>query len=137
MSLREAGTRCTVVALAMLLLACGGDSTAPDGAGQEAVVVSLVGIGADDAGIVLRLTGSVEDVEAARGSLDVAWARAEKDETTVVIVGRLSEGSDVLLVRRVAGIVPLRVQLVEIAATDGEVSSRSSVLATVRMRGAP
>jgi hypothetical protein len=136
MSLQPARPRYTVVALAMLMLACGRDSTAPDGAAQEAVVVSLVGISADHAGIVLRLTGSVEGVEAARGSLDVAWARDEKDQTTVVIVGRLFEGSDVLLVRRVAGVVPLRAQMVEVAATDGGVSSPSSILATVRVRDA-
>jgi hypothetical protein len=136
MSLAATKPRYTVVALAMLMLACGGDSTAPDAAGRESAVVSLVGIGADHAGIVLRLTGTIDQVEAARGSLDVAWARDEKNETTVVIVGRLFEGSDVLLVRRVPGVVPLRAQLVEVAGTDGGVSSPSSVLATVRVRDA-
>ena len=127
--------RSVLFALAMCLIACGGDSTAPDDDGHEAVVVSLVGTGADDAGIVLRLTGGLDHIEPARPSLDVAWARDEKN-ATVVIVGRLSEGNDVVLVRRVGGLLPLRAELVEVAATDGGVSSPSTVLATVR-RGGP
>lgn len=134
MSLATAGRRYAALPLAVLMLACVGDSTAPNDAGQDAVV-SLVGMDAEHAGIVLRLTGDIDHIEPARASLDVAWARNETHQTTVVIIGRLLEGSDVLLVRRVAGVVPLRAQLVEVAAADGGVSSPSSVLATVRPRG--
>jgi hypothetical protein len=129
---RARGPRYTTLALVILGLACGDAPTAP-AAGPETVLVSLAGVAADDAGIVLELTGGLDDIESTRASLELEWARDAAGATTVVIVGPLSGGGELLRIRRRAGLEPLRVQVREVAAEDGTVSSPSSVHATLRM----
>ena len=124
--------RLVVVGLALLGLACGDASTAPGG--DEIFVVSLTGVAADDAGIVLRLTGGVELASPAYPSLDVAWAHDDAGATTVAILGPLSQTADVLVVRAHANKGPLRVQLVEVASANGAVSLPLSARALVRSR---
>jgi hypothetical protein len=122
--------RLVIVGLALLGLACGDASTAPGG--DEIFVVSLTGVAADDAGIVLRLTGGVELASPAHPSLDVAWVNDDAGATTVAILGPLSQTADVLVVRAQVNKGPLRVELREVASANGAVSFPSSVRALVR-----
>jgi hypothetical protein len=116
--------------LAMLGVACG---DAPTGRERdETVIVSLVGVADDDAGIVVRLTGGVELIDAAHAVLTVAWTSDETGTATVAIVGPLIQGSDVLLVRRRAGVDPLRAQVLEVANAQGAVSPPSTTRAIIR-----
>ena len=119
------------LAFAVLAFACGDAPTSPNGA-DESVTVSLAGLTSADAGAVLELVGGVEIIEPARGSLEVAWAGDPARSVTVAIVGPLAAGADVLVVRRRAGLPPLRVQVREIAGADGAVGSTGSVSAIVR-----
>ena len=123
--------RYAALALALLGFACGNPPSAPNGV-EESVMVSLAGLTSDASGVVLELAGGVEIVESARGSLEVAWAGDPARSVTVAIVGPLAPGDDVLVVRRRAGLPPLRVQVREIAGVDGAVASPSSVRATIR-----
>jgi hypothetical protein len=133
---RPRGLRYTTLALVMLGLACGDEPTAPD-ARQETVLVSLVGIAPDDAGVVLQLTGDADQIESASGSLEVAWVRDATNTATVAIVGPLSASGDVLLVKRQAGLEPLRAEVREVAGADGAVSSPASARAIVRATQRP
>ena len=121
--------------LALLGRACGDAPTTS--ASDEIAVVSLEGVSPDDAGIVLRLTGGVNLVDAARASLTVAWVRSDANATTVVIVGPLGETSDVLLVRRRASAEPIAARVVEVANGQGDVSLPSAARAIVRSGSRP
>src|SRR5687768_1142597 len=114
MSLAAARSRYAALVFVGLGLACGDPATAPREGVEEALLVSLVGIDPDDAGIVLRVTGRVDHIEATRASVDLAWAPHETNATTVAIVGPLSEMGDLLLVRRPADREPLRVEVLEL-----------------------
>lgn len=133
MTLAAARSRYSALVFVALGLACGDAATAPPAGVDEALLVSLVGIDADDRGIVLRLTGMVDHIEATRASLDLAWAPHETNATTVALVGPLSEMGDLFLVRRPADREPLRVEVLELARVDGTISLQpSSARATVR-----
>ena len=133
---RPRGHRYAALALAMLGLACGDATTAPNVA-TETLRVSLVGLGGNDAGAVVQLIGPVNQIESAGAALDVAWVADGPSSVTVVLVGPLSESGDVLVVRRPGGLAPLRAEVREVAAADGTVSSTSSVRAIVRATGTP
>jgi hypothetical protein len=122
--------RLGALGLALLGLACGEAPTTSQS--EEIAVVSLVGISADDAGVVLRLTGGVDLVDVGRASLSVAWVRGDANTTTVVIVGPLADTSDVLLVRRRASAEPVGARVLEVANAEGEVSLPSAARAIVR-----
>jgi hypothetical protein len=130
--------RSAVLALAMLGIACSDAVTAPNGT-QETVLISLVGLTSDDAGVLLHLIGGADDVEPAGVSLEVAWATdaANTATATVAVVGPLSESGDVLLIRRRAGLQPLRVEVREVAGADGALSSPSAVRAILRAARSP
>lgn len=110
------------LALAMLISACGDASTAPSKTGDERVVISVVGIAADAAGMVLRLSGDVEDIEAAHASLDVAWAVEDSVTATVAVLGAVAEFNELLIVRRRAKAPALSVQVVDVTDADGVLS---------------
>ena len=129
--IRTRRLRYAALAVAVLGFACGDAPSAPNGA-DESVTVSLAGLTSGDAGAVLELAGGVESIEAARGSLEVAWGGDPARSVTVAIVGPLAAGAEVLVVRRRAGLPPLRVQIREIAGADGGVGSPGSVSAIVR-----
>ena len=132
---RARGPRYTTLALVILGLACGDAPTASTAA-PEVMLVSLTGVAVDGAGIVLELTGDVNAVEPARASLEVAWVRGATNTATVAVVGALT-GGDLLVVHRRGGLGPLRVQVREVAAADGAVSSPPSAQAIVRAAPAP
>jgi hypothetical protein len=129
---RLRGNRYAALALVTFSLACGGDAPTAPNAAQETVLVSLVGLGSTDAGIVLQLIGAVSQIEAAGASLDVAWAADGPSSTTVVVVGPLSESVDVLVVRRAGGLEPLRAVVRELADAEGTVAFGASAQAIVR-----
>lgn len=128
---RPRGHRYAAFALAMLGLACGDATTAPDVA-TETLRVSLVGLGGNDAGAVVQLTGPVNQIESAGAALDVAWVADGPSSVTVVLVGSLSESGDVLVVRRAGGLAPLRAEVRELANAEGSVASSTSARALVR-----
>lgn len=133
MTLAAARSRYSALVFVALGLACGEPATALREGIEEVLLVSLVGIDADDRGIVLRLTGMVDHIEATRASLDLAWAPHETNATTIALVGPLSEMGDLFLVRRPADREPLRVEVLELAREDGTISLQpSSARATVR-----
>jgi hypothetical protein len=80
------------------------------------------GIAHDDAGIVLRLSSSVQSVEPARASLEIGWATDGSGGTIIVVVGVLAEASDLALVRRFATGEPVRADVIEVAHVDGALS---------------
>lgn len=127
---RTRGPRYTTLALVMLGLACGDAPSAPS-AGSETILVSVAGIAPDDAGIVLSLTGEVQDVQPANATLEIAWAREASGATTVAVVGRVGDGEDLLVVRP-GGLEPLRIDVGEVAASDGTVSTPPSAHALLR-----
>ena len=129
--IRARRPRYAALAFAVLGFACGDAPSAPLGT-EESVTVSLAGLTSGEAGAVLELAGGVEIIEAARGSLEIAWAGDPARSVTVAIVGSLAGGADVLVVRRRAGLAPLRVQVREIASADGAVALPASVRAIVR-----
>jgi hypothetical protein len=133
---RPRGPRYAALAFAVLGFACGDAPTAPD-AGQESLTVSLAGLSSDDAGVVLELTGGADLIEPARASLEVAWAGDATTSATVAIVGPLAAGADVLVVRRRAGLGPLRVKIREVASADGAVASPVSVRAILQVVHGP
>lgn len=133
---RFRGNRYAALALVTFGLACGGDAPTAPNAAQETVVVSLVGLESTDAGVVLQLIGAVSQIEAAGASLDVAWAADGPSSATVVIIGPLSQSGDVLIVRRLGGLAPLRADVSELASVDGTVTSSSSARAMVRAAAA-
>lgn len=133
---RARAQRYAFLALVVLGLACGDAATAPN-APPELVVVSLVGLGSTDAGVVLQLTGAADQVESAAGALDVAWVTDASHVTTVVIVGPLSEGAPLVTVRRRAGLAPLRADVREVASADGAVAAPTSARAIVRSIATP
>lgn len=110
------------LAMAMLFSACRDASTAPPNSGEETVIISVVGISADAAGVVLRLSGGVERVEAARVSLEVAWASDDATTATVAILGPIANLNELLIVRRRAGAPPLAVQVLDVTDGDGILS---------------
>ena len=119
--------------LALLGLACSDAPTAGDGGAiEETIVVSVEGVAPDDAGIVLRLSGAVQTVEPTRPSLELAWVADDTGGTTIVIVGALSESSDLVLVSRRAAPEPLRADVIEVAGAEGALSQPSLVRATAR-----
>src|SRR5688500_2760997 len=126
----------TGVTLAVLGLACSDAVTAPNGTG-ETVLVSLVGLAANDAGVVLLLTGGADHIEPASGSLEVAWVHDAANTATVAIVGPLSGSTDVLRIRRRSGLHPLHAEVREVASLDGTLSSPSAVRAFVRAVRSP
>ena len=103
-----------------------------DRAAEETLVVSVNGIAHDDAGIVLRLSSVVQTVEPIRASLEIGWATDETGGTTVVVIGALSESSDLLLVRRRASSEAMRADVVELSGAEGDLSQPSSASARVR-----
>ena len=130
---RPRGPRYATLALVTLGLACGGDAPTAPNATSETIFVSLAGISPGDAGIVLELTGAAEDIQSASVSLDVAWFRSAANVVTIAIVGPLADGGNVLAVKRRAGLEPLRVEVREVAAADGTLSSPSRARAIVRV----
>ncbi|HJR66395.1 MAG TPA: hypothetical protein VJ802_08175 [Gemmatimonadaceae bacterium] len=128
---RPRGHRYAALALVLTALGCGDAATAPTARG-ETVLVSLAGLGSTDAGVVLELTGAADHIASADAALEVAWVSDATHVATVVIVGPLSDGGNVLVVRRPAGLAPLRVQVREVARADGAVSSTSPARAIVR-----
>jgi hypothetical protein len=122
------GHRLAAVALLTLVLACGDAPTAPN-AEQETLLLSLVGLGGDDAGIVLEISGAADHIESASAGFEVAWVTDGTNVATVAIVGPLSDGAQVLRVRRRAGLAPLRAEVREIARSDGTLSSTASARA--------
>jgi hypothetical protein len=103
-----------------------------DRAAEETLVVSVNGIAHDDAGIVLRLSSVVQTVEPVRASLEIGWATDETGGTTVVVIGALSESSDLLLVSRRASPEIMRADIVEVSDAEGDLSRPSSASARVR-----
>ena len=128
---RPRGHRYAALALAMLGLACSDATTAPDVA-TETLRISLVGLAGNDAGAVVQLIGSVNQIESAGTALDVAWVADGPSSVTVVLVGPLSESGDVLVVRRAGGLAPLRAEVRELANAEGNVASSTSARALVR-----
>jgi hypothetical protein len=125
--------RYAVLCLALLGLACTDVPTAADErATEETLVVSVVGVADDDAGIVLRLSGSIQTVEPARASLEVGWAVDDTGGATIVVIGPLAVSGDLLLVTRRATPDPLRADVIEVSGAEGELSTPSSVRATVQ-----
>lgn len=116
------GRVAAALALATLIPACRDASTAPASSVEETVVISVVGLSVDAAGIVLRLSGGVEQVAAARTSLDVAWALEDATTATVAVLGPIAELDQVLLVRRRGGLPALSVQVIDVADGDGILS---------------
>jgi hypothetical protein len=113
-------TRSVLLSLAVFGLACTDAPTASrDGEAEERVVVSVAGVAGDDAGIVLRLTGAVHSVDAARQSLDLAWSM-EAGASTVAVVGALAESGALLVVRRRVTSEPLWAEVMQVAGEDGE-----------------
>jgi hypothetical protein len=133
---RPRGHRYAALAVVVLGLACGDAATAPN-ASTETLRISLAGLGGSDAGAVLKLIGPVSQIESAEAVLDVAWVADGPSSVTVVLVGPLSEGGDVLVVRRAGGLAPLRAEVREVASADGSVSSTSSAQAIVRATATP
>ena len=133
MSARARTTRSVLLSLAIFGLACTDAPTGvhDDGA-EEQVVVSVVGLAGDDAGIVLRLSGTVQSVESARQSIELAWSTDAAGATTVAIVGALAESSDLIVVRRRVTSEPLRAEVIEVATAGGDLSSPAPLRATVR-----
>lgn len=129
---RVRGNRHAALALVTFGLACGGDAPTAPNAAPETVVVSLVGLGSTDAGVVLQLIGAVSEIESAESMLDVAWVADGPSSATVVLVGPLAENQDVLVVRRLGGLEPLRAEVRELANADGLVMSSASAQAMVR-----
>jgi len=129
---RVRGNRHAALALVTFGLACGGDAPTAPNAAPETVVVSLVGLGSTDAGVVLQLIGAVSEIESAESMLDVAWVADGPSSATVVLVGPLAENQDVLVVRRLGGLEPLRAEVRELANADGIVMSSASAQAIVR-----
>jgi hypothetical protein len=125
--------RVAALCLALLGLACGDAPTATnDRATGETLVVSVHGIAREDAGMVLRLSSVVQTIEPARASLEIGWATDETGGTTVVVIGTLSDSSDLLLVRRSGSAEPLRAHVIEVAGAEGELSLPSSVRPAAR-----
>ncbi len=131
---RARGPRYSALALVLLGMACGDVATAPNVA-ESAFVVSLTGVSAEHAGVVLHLTGAVTGIAPADPSLEVAWAQEGPNAATVVIVGSLATTRDLLVVRRRGGLEPLRAIVRELARADGSVSSSSPAYAIVREAG--
>jgi hypothetical protein len=129
---RTGGPRYSTLALVVLGLACGDAPSAPN-AGSETVLVSVAGIAPDDAGIVLSLTGAVQDVQPASAGFEVAWAQDAAGATTVAVVGPVGAGDHLLVVRRPGGLEPLRIEVGEVAASDGTVSTPPSAHALLRV----
>src|SRR5688500_3079565 len=133
MSIVVRAPQVAALCLALLGLSCGEAPTATsDPATEETLVVSVEGIADDDAGIVLRLSSAVQTVEPVRASLEIGWATDETGETTVVVIGALSESSDLLLVRRRASSEAMRADVVELSGAEGDLSQPSSASARVR-----
>lgn len=133
---RPRGHRYVALALVSFGVACGGDAPTAPNAVPETFVVSLVGLENTDAGAVLQLTGGVSQIEAAGASLEVAWVADGPTSATVVIVGPLWQSGDVLVVRRLTDLAPLRANVSELASVDGTVTSTSSARAIVRAAAA-
>lgn len=133
--IRPPGLPFATLALVTLGLGCGGDAPTGPNATSETVLVSLAGIAPGDAGIVLELTGAADDIQSASASLDVEWVRsaAATNVATVAIIGPLAESGNVLVVKRRAGLEPLRVEVREVAAADGTLSSPSPARAIIRV----
>jgi hypothetical protein len=110
------------VALAVLTSACGDASTAPSGNGEEMVVISLADVGADAAGVVLRLSGGVEAIEAAHPSLELAWTADAAHSATVALLGPIADINELLIVTRPAGAAALTVQVIDVTDGDGALS---------------
>ena len=128
---RPRGHRYAALALAMLGLACGDATTAPNVA-TETLRVSLMGLGGNDAGAVVQLIGAVNQIESAGAALEVAWVADSPSSVTVVLLGPLSESGDVLVVRRAGGLAPLRAEVRELANAEGNVAPSTSARALVR-----
>ena len=131
---RARGPRYSALALVFLGMACGDVATAPNVA-ESAFVVSLTGVSAEHAGVVLHLTDAVTDIAPADPSLEVAWAHDGANAATVVVVGSLAATRALLVVRRRGGLEPLRAVVRELAGADGSVSSSSPAYAIVRAAG--
>lgn len=129
---RLRGNRYAALALVTFGLACGGDAPTAPNAPQETVVVSLIGLGSTDAGVVLQLIGAVSEIESAESMLDVAWVADGPSSATAVLVGPLAENQDVLVVRRPGGLEPLRAEVRELANAEGNVALSTSAQALVR-----
>lgn len=124
-------SRVVALGLAVLGLACGDAPTAAsDRSAEESFVVSVHGVDADDAGIMLRLSTAVHALEPARASLEMAWADDAAGGTTVVVVGALAEGPDLIVVRRRSAADPLRADVIELSDAEGQLSVPSSVRTT-------
>jgi hypothetical protein len=123
--------RVGALAVAVLTLACGDASTAPPQQ-DDSVVVSVGGLGADAAGVVLRVTGSLDRIDAAHASLEVAWARGDATTATVAIVGPVGQLGDLLVVRRTNAVVALGAEVVEVADGAGSVSLPATAHAIVK-----
>ncbi len=134
---RPRGHRYVALALVTFGLACGGDAPTAPNETAETVRVALIGLGGSDAGAVLELIGAISQVESAGTGLDVAWVADGTSSATVVVVGPLSESVDVLIVRRPAGLEPLRAEVRELANAHGAVESSSSARAIVRAVATP
>jgi hypothetical protein len=131
-SARARTTRSVFVSLAVFSLACTDAPTGVRNDGpEERLVVSVEGIANGDAGIVLRLSGSVQTLDAASPSVDLAWSTVES-VTTVAIIGALGESTDLVIVRRRATSEPLRVEVIEVANSEGTLSGVAPFRATVR-----
>lgn len=131
MSARAMRRAAAALALSMLISACGDGSTAPSNSDHETVVISVAGINADAAGIVLRLSADVEDIEAAHPSLDVAWAADDSATETVAVLGAVAEFDDLLIVRRRTGGPALSVQVIDVTDGDGTLSLPATARAVV------
>lgn len=125
--------RYAVLCLALLGVACIDAPTVTSERGaEETLVVSVVGLAVDDAGILLRLSGAIQTVEPARVSLEIEWAADNTGGTTIVVIGALAESSDLLLVRRRATPDPLRADMIEVSGAEGDLSQQSSARAMTR-----
>ncbi len=89
-----------------------------------------MGIGADAAGIVLRLSGGVAQVEAAHAALDVAWS-ADATTATVAVLGPVGEFNELLTVRGRARAPALSVQVVDVTDGDGTLSHPTTARAVI------
>jgi hypothetical protein len=70
----------------------------------------------------LRLSGGVEGIEVAHASLDMAWAADDPTTATVAVLGPIAELSEILIVKRRAGVAALSVRVIDVTDGDGTLS---------------
>jgi hypothetical protein len=110
------------LALTMLTSACGDAATAPSETSEETVVISLADIGGDAAGVVLRISGGIEAIDAADPSLELAWTAEDAGAATAAVLGPIADVKQLLVVTKAAGAAALTVQVIDVADGDGILS---------------